>query len=168
MRLYTPVVLLSGWLVGICCAVLFAPILLPPTKWMHRPLFSVQKWNSLPKGCRQHVVIARQERERSGLLLSFSFCAQTIDTITTDSRSSCLVCAAHNVQWEACALCFHDRKLTLPLFFLSSPCALSLSLTLSLSLSSLQSDTNSLKCGLTAKATSDFLFNVLEPVAQWH
>lgn len=52
------------------------------------------------------------------------------------------------------------------LFFLSSPCALCLS---ALSLPFAKCDTNSLrKIGPTAKATTDFLFNVLQPVAWWH
>lgn len=56
--------------------------------------------------------------------------------------------------------CFHNHKHThTPALSLSSPCARSLSL---------HTDTNIPKCGLTANATTDFLFNVFQLVAQWH
>lgn len=89
--------------------------------------------------------------------------AQTVDIIVTGSRSSHLIFSTVR---SVTSSCFHNHKLALPLFFFYLPLALSPSC--SVSLSALHTDTNIPKCGLTAKATTDFLFNVFQPVAQWH
>lgn len=80
--------------------------------------------------------------------------SQTADIIVTRSRASQSV-------FSAVLSVTSDHKLTLPLFLY-----LPLVLSPSLSLSPLHTDTNIPKCGLTADATTDFLFNVFQPVAQ--
>ncbi len=81
--------------------------------------------------------------------------------LNTQAADIIVACSRSSVSFQHSTF---NHKHTLPLF-LYLPLALSPSL--SLSLSPLHTDTNIPKCGLTANATTDFLFNVFQPVAQW-
>lgn len=125
---------------------------------------------SSEKGCWQHILMRRHDGEHLCAMLSFFFWCSNTRWYSRDSQSSHSV-LGHSTFSDM--LVFLQPQVTLPLIFIFLLCSL-LSLPLFLILSRSFSLSSAhwykyTKCGrVTTKATTDFLFSALQPVARWH